>query len=262
MRKPEELRASPMTTELAGRTALVTGAARRLGRAIALGLAGCGANVVIHYRASERDAHALAEQIESIGVRAWALRADLAVGQELESLIDRSRASAGTIDILVNSASIYPSSDFGSLAPAELAESIHINAWAPFVLARHFARQTQSGHIVNILDSRITGYDWSHVAYHSSKCLLELFTRMMALHYAPNIAVNAVAPGLILPPEGKDESYLEQLKDTLPLKRIGTTQDVADAVVFLAASRFITGQVIFVDGGRHLAEADRGQDTY
>ncbi|MGB9619320.1 MAG: SDR family oxidoreductase [Armatimonadota bacterium] len=247
-----------MSSMLAGKTALVTGAAKRIGRAIALALACSGANVVIHYRNSEPEARELAQKIESVGVRAWCVKADLAVSEELERLVDRACSSAGTLDILVNSASIFPTSDFNSVSSVQLAENIQVNAWAPFVLARHFARQADSGHIINILDSRITGYDWSHVAYHASKYLLELFTRMMAIQYAPNIAVNAVAPGLILPPEGKDDSYLEQLKQTLPLKRVGSTRDVTDTVLFLVASRFITGQVIFVDGGRHLAEAGGG----
>ena len=220
-----------------------------------MALADAGANVVVHYRTSAAEAEQLVREIESIGVRAWPVRADLAIEDELEHLVDRAYDAAGGLEILVNNSSIFPPSDFASFGLAELAENIQLNAWAPFVLARHFAQRAESGHIINILDSRIVGYDWAHVAYHSSKYLLELFTRMMAIRFAPKIAVNAIAPGLILPPEGKDESYLESLKDRLPLKRVGSAQDVADAALFLVASRFITGQVIFVDGGRHLAEA-------
>jgi len=243
---------------LTGRTALVTGAAKRIGRAVSFALAEAGANVVIHYRRSAPEAEQLVRDIESSGARAWPLRADLAVEDDLEHLVDRACEAAGALDILVNNSSVFPPSSFDSFDLAELTESVEINAWAPFVLARHFARRADSGHIVNMLDTRIVGYDWAHVAYHSSKYLLGLFTRMMAIQFAPKIAVNAVAPGLILPPEGKDQSYLESLKDRVPLKRIGSVQDVADAVLFLVGSRFITGEVIFVDGGRHLAEASIG----
>jgi pteridine reductase len=244
--------------DLRGRTALVTGAAKRIGRAISLALAESGADVVVHYRASADEAEQLVREIESMGRRAWLVRADLAIEDELEHLVDAAHEAAGALDILVNNSSIFPATSFGSMSAQELAENVQINAWAPFVLARHFAERAESGHIVNMLDSRIVGYDWAHVAYHASKYLLALFTRTMAVRFAPKIAVNAVAPGLILPPEGKDESYLESLKDRLPLKRVGSTRDVADAVLFLVASRFITGQIIFVDGGRHLAEASIG----
>ncbi len=243
---------------LEGRTALVTGAAKRIGRAISLALAEAGGNIVVHYRTSAGQAEQLVREIESIGARAWTIRADLAIEDELEHVIERAHETAGALDVLVNNSSIFPPSSFASFGLAELTENVVVNTWAPFVLARRFAEGAESGHIVNILDSRITGYDWGHVAYHSSKYLLGLFTRMMAIQFAPKIAVNAVAPGLILPPEGKDEGYLESLKDRIPLKRIGAARDVADAVLFLVTTRFVTGQVIFVDGGRHLAESGIG----
>ncbi len=110
-----------------------------------------------------------------------------------------------------------------------------------------------------MLDTRIAGgYDWNHFAYNAAKHMLGLFTTMMAVKFAPRIAVNAVAPGLILPPEGKPVSYIEGLKDSLPLQRIGDPAFVADAILYLVTSEFVTGQVIFVDGGRHVREAGIG----
>ena len=244
-----------MVSDLSGRTALVTGGARRIGRATSLALANAGANVIVHYNRSAAEAEELVEQIRDLGVQAWSVKAELGLPEELESLIDRAHGLAGSLDILVNNASVFSESAFETFILDDLHENININAWAPFVLAKRFVDLGTSGHIVNFLDTRVAGYDWSHVAYHASKSLLALFTRMMALKFAPAFAVNAVAPGLILPPEGKDESYLEGLKDHLPLKRIGSPKDVTDAVLFLARSKFITGQVIFVDGGRHLREA-------
>jgi len=247
-----------MNRNLLGKTALITGSAKRVGRAVALALANAGANVIINYRTSASEAEELVADIRNIGREAWAIKADLSVAEELESLVGRVYDIAGRFDILINNASIFPENDFASFTLNELIENIKVDAWSPLALGRHFAEKCGSGHIVNMLDSRIVGYDWNHVAYHASKYLLGLFTREMAIKLAPNIAVNAVAPGLILPPEGKDQSYLESLKERLPLKRIGDPEYIADAVLFLVTSQFITGQVIYVDGGRHLTEVSIG----
>ena len=248
-----------MVGKLIGRTALVTGGGKRLGRAIALALAGAGANVVVHYNRSEEEARGVAREIEGLGARSWAVGADLADPARAEGLIGKAgQAAGGRLDILVCSASIFPQGTFESITLDDIRENVAINAWAPFVLGRSFAAQTGSGHIVNLLDTRIAGYDWQHVAYQASKVLLGLLTRMMAVRFAPGIAVNAVAPGLILPPPGKDESYLESLRDTVPLRRTGSPEDITEAVLLLAGSSFITGQIIFVDGGRHLKEESLG----
>jgi pteridine reductase len=130
-----------------------------------------------------------------------------------------------------------------------------INAWAPFVLSRAFARQGLEGRIVNLLDTRVAGYDFSHVGYILSKHMLAVLTRMTALEYAPLVTVNAIAPGLILPPPAKDTTYLEALAGSVPLQRHGGAEDIARAMLFLIESPFITGQTVFVDGGAHLKGA-------
>ena len=246
---------------LAGRTALVTGAARRLGRATARALASEGANVIVHYGRSEAEAEGLAAELREGGREAWTLQADLEQADEVESLIPRALEQAGGLQILVNNASIFPP---GSLVEANLESlmrSIQVNAWAPFQLSRSFAEHVRRGTIVNFLDTRVAGYDWKHVEYILSKKMLATLTEMTAVQFAPDITVNAVAPGLILPPPGKDESYLEALKDTVPLKRHGEAEDIADAVLFLVKSDYVTGQVIYVDGGRHLLESGSGPNT-
>ena len=246
---------------LAGRTALVTGAARRLGRATARALASEGANVIVHYGRSEAEAEGLAAELREGGREAWTLRADLERPEEVEALIPRALEQAGGLQILVNNASVFPP---GSLVEANLESlmrSIQVNAWAPFQLSRSFAGHVRRGTIVNFLDTRVAGYDWQHVEYILSKKMLAALTEMTAVQFAPDITVNAVAPGLILPPPGKDESYLEALKDTVPLKRHGEAEDIADAVLFLVKSDYVTGQVIYVDGGRHLLESGSGPNT-
>ena len=240
---------------LRGRRALVTGAAKRLGRAIALSLAEQGADVVVHYRSSQDEAREVAEHIRAMGRRAWMVQADFTKPAEAERGVGEACTAAGGLDILVNSASVFLDSRLADFRPEEFLADIQVNALAPALIARRFAAQCRQGHVVNLLDCRIVDYDAEHVAYHLSKRMLHAFTKMMALEFAPSIQVNAVAPGLILPPAGQTEEYLDALAETNPLKRHGDASDVAEAVGFLLRSRFITGQVIFVDGGRHL----RGQ---
>jgi NAD(P)-dependent dehydrogenase (short-subunit alcohol dehydrogenase family) len=243
---------------LAGQTALITGAARRLGRAMALALADEGVNVVVHYNTSAAEAEQLCQQLAGRGVNACSVRADLAAADQHEPLIEKAQQAAGSLDILINNASIFPPGTLEDITFDDVAANLQVNAWAPFALSRAFARQAGRGKIVNLLDSKLTRYDWAHAAYYLSKHMLAVIARMTALEFAPDITVNAVAPGLILPPPGEDESYLERMGHMLPLKRHGSPSDVAEAALFLLRSDFITGQVIFVDGGAHLRELADG----
>lgn len=237
---------------LRGKTALITGAAKRIGKAASLALAGEGVNIVGQYLTSSSGAEDLSKQLESMGVRCRMLQASLSKRDEYELLFKRAIEASGPIDILINNASIFPPGTLNDATLQELNRNIEINAWVPLILIREFARQTEKGSIINILDTRVKGYYSRHFAYHLSKMMLREITKIAALELAPGITVNAVAPGLILPPPGKDESYLEGLIDTVPLKMHGNTTSVTDAILFLLKSPFITGQVIFVDGGRHL----------
>jgi NAD(P)-dependent dehydrogenase (short-subunit alcohol dehydrogenase family) len=185
---------------LRGRTALITGARKRLGRATALALASEGVNIVVHHRDSGEDVSEVVEEIRRRGAQAWTAAADLEKPAEYETLIERARAAAGSLDILINNASIFPPGTLEEMSFDELVRNARINAWVPFVLSRDFARLVGRGKIVNMLDSRITGYDRLHTAYLLSKHLLAQLTRMTAREFAPAITVNAVAPGLILPP--------------------------------------------------------------
>jgi pteridine reductase len=243
---------------IVGKTALVTGAGLRLGRAIARELARNGANLVLHYRDSETEAAALQAELQGLGVRAWTVRADFSVREEYETLLARATAAAGEIDFLVNSASIFPPSTLQDLSFADLSATQLVNAWAPFYLTRELAGRGGPRKVVNLLDSRLTSDDPTHVAYLLSKHLLSELTRRCALAYAPEVAVNSIAPGLILPPPGKDMSYLEGLTSSVPLKRHGDEQDIAQAVLYLLTSTFLTGTVLYVDGGRHLIEYKSG----
>jgi len=237
---------------LAGSTALVTGAAKRLGRAVALALAEAGANVVIHYGESRGEAEETGAAARQRGVRAWTVRADLADPAEAERLFAAAESAAGPVDAVINSASIFPPSTLRDMTAEDLARNMQVNAVAPFAIGRALAGTGRRGSIVNFLDSAMVHYDAAHAAYHVSKRTAYTLTRMMALEFAPAIRVNAVAPGLILPPPGEDDSFLERMASKNPLGRYGSSAGVAEAVLFLLRSDFITGQTIFVDGGYHL----------
>ena len=243
---------------LQGQTALVTGAAKRIGRAIALTLADEGVNVVLHYNSSVEEAKVLARELAQRGTKTWLMQANFEKPIEYESLVQRVLDNAGSLDILVNSASIYFEETLDQVSFASLTRNVEVNAWAPFALGRDFARLVGRGKIVNLLDSRVGDYDWKHVGYILSKHVFAAMTRMMVLQFAPEITVNGIGPGLVLPPPGQPESYIDAMAHTVPLKRHGLPEDVAEAVLYLLRADFVTGQVINVDGGRHLWEYTSG----
>ncbi len=243
-------------SRLKGRKALVTGAAKRIGRALALAIAEEGADIVVHYHHSEAEAYALAAEIRGKGVRAWVERGDLSDPRQTLELFRRADDQALGLDIVVNSASIFPKSTIHTFTSEDLDLNHRVHAMAPLILGRELHKQARAagkrGDIINLLDSRILDYDRDHAAYHLSKRSLATLTRMMALEFAPTVRVNAVAPGLILPPPGEDDSYLERMASTNPLQTHGSPQEVAAAAVYLLTSQFVCGQILYVDGGRHM----------
>jgi NAD(P)-dependent dehydrogenase (short-subunit alcohol dehydrogenase family) len=244
-----------LSNRLKGRTALITGASKRIGRALAIALAEEGVNIVAHDRRSlEAETIKVCGEVEECGARSWKVIADLERPEEYESLIAQAIKAAGSLDVLVNNASIFLPNTLMDVGLSDVTRHVQVNAWAPFVLSREFARLADRGKIINLLDTRITGYDRAHVAYVLSKKMLAALTIMSALEFAPGFTVNGVAPGLILPPNGKDESYLDRLAETVPLKKHGGPGDIADAVLYLLRNDFVTGQIIYVDGGKHLGE--------
>lgn len=245
--------------ELAGRAALVTGGGVRIGAAVCRALADAGANVAVHYHSSAAPARVLVAKLRQAGVRAVAVRADLAKPAQRRKLMATAARSLGQpIDLLVNNASTFPARRLLEMDEAQWRDDLVVNAWAPFELVRDLAAQLgrREGSVVNFLDARIVDDDRRHPGYFLAKRMLADLTRLCALELGPRIAVNAVAPGPTLPPPGMDEAkgkrLLERLRQRLPLQRNSTPDDVARAVVYLAASRAHTGQVLFVDGGRHL----------
>ncbi len=238
--------------DLRGQTALITGGAKRLGAAVVRALAGEGVHCVIHYRHSESEATALAEEVRAQGVKAAIVQGDLAYPSKVGAIWEAANAKVGPIDLLINSASIFPEGTLDDLNEETLTENMNVNALAPFHLAQHMAAAGREGVVINFLDTMVRDYDKKHVPYHLSKKALHDLTRIMAVEFAPGIRVNGVAPGLVLPPEGKDESYLEGLKHSNLLESYGSAEQITHAVLFLLTNRFVTGQTIYIDGGRNL----------
>ena len=236
----------------AGQRVLVTGGAKRLGSATASAFARAGADIIVHYNQSADEAEQLVAELQEKDVDAAAVQADLADIATAEALVGEVSRAHGPVDVLVNNASIFPTDRLADVSWSSFELNARVNAIAPFVIGRAFAAQERPGVVINYLDARLGDYDAEHVSYHLSKRLLHTLTRLMAIEFAPRVRVNAVAPGLVLPPAGKGLSYLERLSDTNPLQRYGSAEDVADAAVYLAGAEFVTGQTIYIDGGRHM----------
>ncbi len=241
--------------ELDGKAAIVTGGAVRLGKALALALAGQGVRVGIHYGSSAGPAEAVVKEIKAMGSDALAIQADLSQPAEARSIVERAAARFGQVDILVNSAAIFEPGNWDDTTEANWDRHFAINLKSPFFLSQALAVQVgrdRAGHIVNIADWRGVRPGPDHTAYTLTKAAIIAMTKSLALALAPNIQVNAIAPGLILPPPGQDQAYLESKANEVPAKRVGSPQEIANAMIFLLRSDFVTGDLIFVTGGEHL----------
>ncbi len=239
-----------------GKKALITGGAKRLGRETAQALGKAGAHLAIHYNTSREPAEALCRELESLGSRAVPVRGNLDDPDAWEEVFQEAWDALDGLDLLVNNASIFPPGTLDDMSFPDLLPNLRVNAWAPFVLTRALWRKVREtedrASVVNLLDTRLVGKDLAHAPYHLSKAVLAELTTMMALEFAPEVQVNGVAPGAVLPPEDMDEEYLENLTRELPLKRRGYPSDITNATLYLLEASFVTGQVIFVDGGRHI----------
>lgn len=233
---------------------LITGAAKRLGRHMALALAQAGCNVAVHYHRSQTEALATCAQIESLGRHAVAIQADLADRSTPERIMASAVSGLGGIDILVNSASLFRRGDLRQTSVDDWDETLAVNLRAPFFLCRAFAAQIgeRPGHIVNIADWRAERPGVNFVAYQISKAGLLTLTQSLAQSLGPNVQVNAIAPGAILPAGAQDEAWFRSLQARLPLRRTGSPTDITEALLYLLRSDFVTGEVLHITGGEHL----------
>jgi pteridine reductase len=240
---------------LDGRVALVTGAAIRLGRAIAESLADAGASVAVHHHASAEEAAHLVRALRAAGHRAEGFQADLSDDGALDALLPQVESRLGPVSVLVNSAGRFDQAAFLETDDGLLDAVWRLNARAPFRLSRAAAKgmvAAGAGDILNVLDLGGAFVPWAgYAAYCMSKAALAMLTQVLAVELAPAVRVNAVAPGTVLPPEAMTGPEREVLRQRIPQQRFGRPEDVAETVRFLLTGPdYITGQVVAVDGGR------------
>ena len=242
----------PDAKPLRGKVALITGAARRLGKASALALAQAGADVAITYLRSARDADRTLEELRRAGVSAKTIRCDVTDPGSVRRAIKSVISEFGGLDILVNNAGNYESVDFNAITLEQWDAIFASNVRGPFLVARTalpFLKR-RCGRIINL--GSLGGLRaWAKNAHYcSSKAALHMLTRVMAKALAPEVAVNCVAPGMIDLGEQSAKAFMKRMAKQTPMQRNGTAKDVSSAVVFFAtAPHFITGQIVFVDGG-------------
>jgi len=240
--------------DIRDRVALVTGGAHRVGRSIALALAREGAHVAITYHASADEAQQTVAEIEACRVGGLAVHCDQSDPVQVAAVFDAVRVQWGRLNILVNSAAIMQQKPFLDITPQDWDATIGVNLTGPFLFSQHAGRMmlAQGGVIINITDEAgLT--PWPRYVHHSvSKAGVIMLTRAAALALAPKVRVNAIAPGPVLKPEGWTDERWETLRSSTPLDRLGSPQDVVEAVLYLIRAEFVTGHVLVVDGGRIL----------
>ena len=233
--------------------ALVTGAGRRVGRAIAVHLAGRDYDVAVHFNRSEGAARETVEKCRARGVKAQWFAADLSDPSNAGMLVERVIASFGRLNALVNSAAVMLTTPLQTISVAQWDQIFAVNLRAPFFLSLAAERaMPEGGSIVNIAD-HLAEESWPQLVPHGiSKAGIIAMTKHLALQFAPRVRVNAVSPGAVMAPNDWPVEARERFVQDTPLKRLGTPEDVAGAVAYLLAAPYVTGQVIVVDGGRHI----------
>lgn len=240
--------------------ALITGAARRLGRAIALGMAADGWDIVVHYRTSRAEAEGTANDIEQLGRRAALLDGDLADESVSKSLLPRASGLLGPVNCVVNNASLFEFDDASSFSSDMLHAHMQANLAAPLILAQSLHALTPAGQqsvVINLLDQKLFNLNPDFLSYTLSKAGLHTATTLLAQALAPKVRVVGVAPGLTLVSGDQTEAGFSKAHQQTPLGKSSTPDDIAGAVCYLARAQAVTGTVLVVDGGQHLIPTQR-----
>lgn len=242
--------------DLKGKNALVTGSGIRLGRAIALALGEAGCNLALHYNSSIESVFQVKSELEKMGRKARVFQQDLEDITHVKELMDRVCGEFGHVDILINNAGIYPPGPGKAATPEKINRVFNVNLFSPWLLISAFANQIpkdKQGRVINISDGKIFQTGTDHFSYRVTKQAINTITAMFALELAPNITVNAIAPGTMLPLQGYEHVNLQVVADRqIPLRRIGDPEIVAQNVLHILSQDFMTGHVIRVDGGEFL----------
>lgn len=241
---------------LSGKTALITGSGVRLGKAIALALAEQGCNLALHYNTSFEAASEVCDLVRAKGVKAELFQADLSDLSITENLFTRIGACMGIVDILINNASVYTTGSGLATTIDSLESTFSLNLFTPMLLTKLFAQQLlvdMQGKVINISDAKTFVSRKDHFAYRLTKSALNEMTRMFALELAPNITVNAIAPGIMMPLAGFEHVDMDAVAERrVPLKTIGSPEIVAENVIHILQQDFMTGSILKLDGGESL----------
>lgn len=238
--------------------ALITGAAKRVGKAMSIHLARQGWNIAIHYNTSADEAMLLLNQLmnEHPNQKFAIFKAELNQADEVEKLLPAVIQTMGNPELLINNASVFEPAWLGQTTTAFLERQMNVNFKAPFILTRDFARQVKKGLIINFVDTRIVTNQSNFAAYSISKKALWEMSKMAALEFGPDIRINAIAPGLTLPPEEKGEDYLWKLAGNIAMKRPGGLDPILKSLDFILNNDYLTGQLLFCDGGENLGKTN------
>ena len=236
------------------KTALITGAAKRIGKAIVNQLAYLGWNVIVYYNTSEKSVKLLIDSLKESfpDQRFEAIKANLDNMEEVENLIPTIFSEWGPFNLLVNNASVFEKAGIAETSVSFFERQINVNLKAPFILCRDFATYCKSGNIINLVDTRIVTNKPEYAAYSLSKKGLWELTKMAAIEFGPEIRVNAIAPGATLPPVEKDAAYLQKLAVKTPMKTPGGIEPVLKSIDFILNNNYLTGQLLFADGGENV----------
>ena len=238
------------------KTALITGASRRIGKSITEHLASQGWSIIIHFNSSEKPAGELASALKKKypAQKFDIIKANLSESNEVNSLVKKAIEKSGVFDLLVNNASVFNPGYISQTDDSLFDSQMDVNLKAPFILIRDFKRFCGKGNIINFVDTRITANKSDFAAYSLAKKALWELTKMAALEFSPEIRVNAIAPGVTLAPADKDEGYLFELAEQIPMQKPGGIKPILQSVDYILNNNHLTGQLLFADGGENLGK--------
>lgn len=251
-----------MATQITRPAALVTGGAIRVGKAIALALAQAGYDIALHYHSSADAATQTQQEILGFGVDCQLFPLNLQECQDFSTYISQIQQAFPKLCVLVNSASGYEQASIAETQAAQFDRLIAVNLRAPFLLSQAFAKHCDSGNIINIIDNKIGFKQFKYAAHLLSKKSLAEFTQIAALEFAPQIRVNGISPGVILPATTRSEEYLAWRTRAIPVQRRGEPKHITDTLLFLLNNDFINGQILTVDGGENIMHTGLNAGDY
>ncbi|GJM06109.1 MAG: short chain dehydrogenase [marine bacterium B5-7] len=249
----------PHSKKMSKGTALITGGAVRLGKVFCATLANAGYKLAIHYNSSSEQAAATAKEFRETGVHCETFQFDFSAKNNVSDLITKVRKQFPDLNVLINSASVYDQATMMETPERLLERQFKVNFQAPYLLTQAFAQQCKSGNVINIIDNKIAFNQYQYSAYVLSKKSLAEFTRLAAVELAPDVRVNGIAPGVVLPASTRSQDYIDWRVEGIPLKQQGQTDNIAQALQYLLTNNFVCGQILFVDGGESLTNT--GQNS-